>query len=328
MKRADLIALLGGAFAVRPRSALARAPGGLRKISVLDPNAASEQDQGDRLLAFKQGLHELGWIEGQNVQFAVRYAAGKYDRLPGLAAELLNPTPDLVLAVTNGAASALKELTRSVPILFVLVGEPVKEGFADSLAHPGGNMTGFARYDFAIGTKWLQLLKDIAPSVKRVVVVFNPKNLDVRNFLGPIAMAARSARVDIVQAPVQSSQDIAALAPLLDKPATGLISLPDAFLGLHRGEITRLAARYRVAAVYGRQTFDAFGGLMSYDIDETAIFRQAASYANRILRGEKPGDLPIQNPTRYHLTIDLKTAAALGLSVPQSLLVSADEVIK
>jgi len=299
----------------------------MRTIGVLNGNANDEVEQAS-FLAFRQGLQALGWMDGQNVRFDLRYANANINRIPTLAAELVNLAPDAILSVTPSVIVVLKQRTRSIPIVFVRVSDPVSLGVVDSLARPGGNITGFTSFDYPIGTKWLQLLKEIAPRITRVVLIFNPQNVATLGYRRSVKPAAKTAGISVTELQIGSMADIQRLADIGTEPRTGVIVLPDPFTLGHRAQIVRAAARRQLPAIYALPEFTASGGLMSYSPNFTEQFRQAASYVDRILRGAKPADLPIQNPTKYDLSINLKTAKALALTVPQSLLIQADEVLR
>ena len=327
MRRRDLITLLGGATIAWPSIAMAQQPAGVRKIGVL-ATAANDRALQARLAAFRQGLAARGWTEGQNVQFDTRYAGGDLQRFEIVATELVKSAPDAILAVSNGAVTPLKQRTRSIPIVFVGVIDPVGGGYVSSLSQPGGNITGFSMYDVDFLTKMLQLLREIAPRTTRAGLAYFSTASWAGRAIRSIEAAVKSARIDAIELPLRSVNDFQRIARLGDEPDTSLIVFPSPFALVHRAEIVKLAARYRLPAIYGLPDFTPTGGLMSYNSNLTESFRQAASYVDRILRGAKPGDLPVQNPTKYTLSINLKTAKALGLTVPQSLLIQADEVIK
>lgn len=319
--------MFSGATIAWPSIAMAQQPAGMRKIGVL-ATAANDRALQARLAAFRQGLAALGWSEGQQAQFEIRYAGADLQRFQSLATDLVKSAPDVILAVSNAAVTALKQQTRSIPIVFVGVIDPVGGGYVSSLAQPGGNITGFTIYDVGFLTKMLQLLREIAPRTTRVGLVYFSKAFWAALSIRSIEATAKSARIDAIELPLRNVDDIQRIARLADKPDTSLIVFPSPFALVHRAEIIKLAARYHVPAIYAVPDFTPAGGLMSYDSDVTESFRQAAFYADHILRGAKPCNLPVQNPTKYTLSINLKTAKALGLTVPQSLLIQADEVIK
>lgn len=327
MKRRDFV-LSGGAALARVPPALAQSAGGMRTVGVLDPNLGKQEQP--RIAAFRAGLAALGWTEGRNVRFDIRYADGDLARLSSVAAELVNAAPAAILAINSPSVLALRSRTRSIPIVFVSASDPVSLGLVASLARPGGNITGFSNYDSAMGSKWLQLLKEIAPNITRVVVLYDLKVPSYRGFVPSIDTAARSARIQVVALPIRTAEDIQQIAALGRKPGTGLIVLPSNATGDpgHRGQIISIAAHAHLPAIYATPLWTPIGGLMSYTDDPELDARRAASDVDRILRGVKPADLPVQNPIKYRLSLNLKTAKALGLTVPQSLLIQADQVIR
>jgi len=328
MKRRDLVALLGSVTMSWPCAAVAQQTGGMRKIGVLFNSAPNEPTNAVRLTAFRQALQALGWTEGGNVKFEVRNGNGDDKHLSDVATELVTSAPDAILAASSVVVLALKRHTHEIPIVFVGVSDPVGQGLVASLARPGGNVTGFSNFDFAMATKWLQLLKEIAPAATRVALVFNPGVPSYRGFLGAAEAAAKSAGIAATELRLAQAADLGRVAALGRKPDIGLIVLPNIWANIHRDEVVRAVARKRLPAIYSQPGFTPLGGLMTYTIDPIADSRGAASYVDRILRGAKPGELPVQNPVKYDLSINLKTAKALGLTVPQSLLIQADEVIK
>jgi putative ABC transport system substrate-binding protein len=333
MQRRDFITLLGGAAAAPamlwPRAARAQQPGPMRRIAVLMPNAESDPAGQARAMALQQGLAKLGWTVGRNVRIDYRWGAADAERVRAVTAELLALAPDVVLATTSRAVATLQQATRTVPIVFMTTIEPVAQGFVQSLAHPGGNITGFTNMEATVGAKWLALLKEVAPRVARVAFMLNPDNPGPAQFSGSAAAAAPKLAVEVVMAQVRGPTEIeAALTRLGREPGGGLIIPPDGFTLVHRKLIIELAARYRLPAIYGIRDFADDGGLAYYGVDVTDQYRQAAAYVDRILRGEKPGDLPVQQPTKYDLVINLTTAKALGLDISPALLSVADELIE
>jgi putative ABC transport system substrate-binding protein len=285
-----------------------------------------------RLSGFTQGLSELGWSDGLNLRMDVRWAAGNVDRIRRLAKELVDRQPDVILANTTPGTAALQRETRTIPIVFAAASDPVGEGFVGTLARPGGNLTGLINLEASMGGKWLQLLKEIAPGVKRAAAMFNPDTAAGGGayYLPPFEAAARSLEVEPITAPVHSDDEIERLITSLRRePGSGLVVMPDgSFNNLHRAQIILLAARNNVPAVFFSAEFARDGGLLSYGPDSRDIFRRAASFVDRILRGEKAADLPVQLPTKFEMAINLKTAKALGLTIPETLLATADEVIQ
>jgi putative tryptophan/tyrosine transport system substrate-binding protein len=304
VKRREFMRLLGGA-AAWPLAARAQQPAMVRQVGVLMGPAESDPEGQSEIVAFRQGLQKLGWT-GRNVRIAYRWAAGDADRMRTFASELIALKPDAVLAVTTPAVAALLGETRSIPIVFVRVADPIRSGFVNSLAHPGGNVSGFSNFESSLAGKWLQLLKEIAPRVARVTVMFNPVTAPSGglDFLRLVEAAAPSLAVEVSAARVHDVAEIErVVAAVAREPNGGLINLPDIFLVVHRELIIELTARYRVPTVYQYRYFTASGGLMSYGPDVIDQYAQAASYVDRILKGEKPSDLPVQAPTKYELVI-------------------------
>jgi putative ABC transport system substrate-binding protein len=330
MKRRDFITLLGGA-AAWPLGARAQQPDRVLRIGVLMNLAASDPEGQAQVTALVLRLKELGWTDGRNVQFDYRWAAGDASRMRTFAKELVKLQPDVVLARSTPVTAALQRETQTIPIVFVAVSDPVGEGFVASVARPEANITGFTNVESSLGSKWLELLKEIAPSIMSVALVFNPETAPGGGlyYFRLVESAAPSLAVAVIKAPVHDPAEIdTALATLAREPSVGLIVLPDALTNVHRELIISRAARYRLPAVYLFRNMAAEGGLMSYGIDLVDLFRRAASYIDRILKGAEPADLPVQLPTKYELVINLKTAKALGLTVPLIMQMTADEVIE
>jgi putative tryptophan/tyrosine transport system substrate-binding protein len=330
MRRREFIAGLGGTIAW-PLAARAQQPNRMRRIGVLVGGlAADDPEWQSRGTAFVQALAQLGWINGRDIRLDYRFGLGDPERQQKYAAELAALAPDVILAAGSAAVAPLQQTNRTLPIVFANVVDPVGAGFVTSLAHPGGNATGFMSVEFRLSGKWLELLKQIAPRVKRVGVYRNPNNaIEVAQFAA-IQSAVPSAGVELTPIGGRDfgaiERDIEALALA---PNSGLIvASAGGVTQTYRQLIVALAARYRLPAVYAFRGFVAEGGLISYGIDQAEPYRLAAGYVDRILRGEKPNDLPVQVPTRYELVINLKTAKALGLTVPETLLATADEVIQ
>jgi putative ABC transport system substrate-binding protein len=292
--------------------------------------AATDPEAQARVAALHQGLKELGWLEGRNLSIDFRWGTGERDQMRAFARELIELKPDLILGMTTPAVTALVEETKTIPILFVNIVDPLGRGFISNMARPGGNVTGFLNFEFSMGGKWLETLKQIAPAVRRVALLFNPHTAPYANsFMRVAEAAAPSFGVEPIAAGVHDDGELErTVADFAAKPAGGLIILPDAFTAGHRDLIIALAARYRVPAIYPLRVFAVSGGLISDGGDSTDIFRRAASYVDRVLKGANPGDLPVQAPTKFELVINLKTANALGLNVPPMLLARADEVIE
>jgi putative ABC transport system substrate-binding protein len=330
MKRRAFIMLLGGAAAGWPLAVRAQQPGSIRRIGVLMGWAESDPEAKADLAAFVQGLAQLGWADGRNVRIDYRWANGDVDRMRTFAKELAELRPDVILANTTPATVALQRETRTIPIVFVIVSDPVGAGLVASLARPGGNITGFINIEASLGGKWLELLKEIAPAVRRVAIMFNPDTAPGGGsyFLGPFETAAKSIAVEPITAPVRSDAEIESVITSLGREQGGLVVMTDGYMTVHRGFIISLAARNHVPAIYAESFSAKDGGLLSYGANSLDIFRHAAPYVDRILRGVTPSDLPVQVPSLFELVINLKTAKALGLAVPPSLLAIADEVIE
>ena len=327
MKRREFITLLGGAAAAWSLAAHAQQPDRMRRIGVLMNLAADDAEGQARIVAFVQALQRLGWSDGRNLRIDHRWAAGDTGLFHRYAEELLALAPDVILAAATPSVQALQQATRTVPIVFAIVADPVGAGFVDSLARPGGNVTGFTPFEYGISGKWLELLKEIAPRVTRVAVL---RDLTIGlGQLGAIQSVAPSLGVELTPIGVSDAGQIErTVAAFARAPNGGLIVTASTSAVIHRELIIALAARHKLPAVYYRRYFVASGGLMSYGPDFLDQFRSAASYVDRILRGEKPADLPVQAPTKHELTINLNAAKALGLDVPPMLLARADEVIE
>jgi putative ABC transport system substrate-binding protein len=328
MNRRDLITLLGGA-AAWPVAARAQQPGPIRRIGMLLPNAEGDAMGQSRVARFQQGLEKAGWTVGRNIRIDVRWGAADAERIRAIATELLALPSDVILANTSRAVATLQQMTRTVPIVFTGIVEPVPQGFVQSLAHPGGNMTGFTNIEATVGAKWLELLKEVAPRVTRVAFVFNPENGGGAQFSGSAAAAAPKLAMDMVVAEVHGPAEIEATIAMLGRESGGgLIFPPDGCTVVHRKLIVELAARYRVPAIYGVQNFTDDGGLAYYGVNIDYQYGDAAAYVDRILHGEKPGDLPVQQATKFEFILSLKAAKAIGLDIPPNLLARADEVIE
>ena len=326
MRRREFITLLGGTAAAWPLSARAQQPERMRRVVVL-MGIANDAEAQARALALRQGLEMLGWTIGRNIQIDYSFANGNVERMNVYAKEAVAGGPDLILAVTNPALQAIRNATHDQPILFLQVSDPVGGGFVESLAHPGGNVTGFTNFESEIGGKWLQTLKEIAPAVERVAIVLHPETSAHAGFLQAAQTASVALGTGVTPLGVHNVSEIErAITQFALLPGGGLIVAPHP---LTRGQLTiDLAAHHRLPAIYPFGFHAREGGLVSYGIDQIDQWRRAATYVDRILRGTTPANLPVQQPTKYELVINLKTARALGLTVPPTLLARADEVIE
>jgi putative tryptophan/tyrosine transport system substrate-binding protein len=325
MRRREFIAGLGSA-AAWPLVARAQQGDRMRRIGVL----VGGVETGTRnVSAFTQALAGLGWIDGRNVRMDLRAGGGDINRIRALAHELVGLQPDIILAATTAVTVALQRETRTIPIVFTMVPDPVASGIVARLDRPNGNITGFATLEASLGGKWLELLSEIAPGLKRAAIMFNPDTAPVSAHMPSLEAAARSLKVVPITAPVRSDGEIeTAIIALGHEPGGGLVVTPDGFTSVHRAPIRSAAARNNVPAIYPLSNFAREGGLLSYGPDPVDNFRRAATYVDRILRGAKPEDLPVQFPTKFEMVLNLKTAKALGLNVPQSILLRADEVVE
>jgi putative ABC transport system substrate-binding protein len=328
MRRRALITLLGAA-AAWPVAARAQQSGRMPRIGVLSSLAADDPETQARHAAFLQGLQEWGWTSGRNVQIDYRWGAGDPDRFRKYAVEMVALAPDVILATGTPVTAALLQATRSLPIVFAQVVDPVANGFVESLARPGGNATGFTIFEYGLGGKWLELLKEIAPHVTRAAVLRDPAIASGIGQLAAIQGLAPALGVELRPVGVRDGGEIeSAVTAFAREPNGGLIVLASPLSIVHRDLIITLAARHRLPAVYALRFFVTGGGLICYGPDSIEPYRRAAGYVDRILKGEKPGDLPVQAPTKYDLVLNLKTARALGLAVPPTVLARADEVIE
>ena len=329
VKRREFITLLGGAAAVWSLPATAQQPDRVRRIGVLMGFAESDQFAQSCVAAFWEELRKLGWTEGRNIEIDTRWATD-VELMKRFAKELVALQPDFILTSSTPATAAMLQHTRTIPVLFVQVADPVGSGFVANLSWPGGNVTGFTPIVGTLGGKWVELLKEIAPGVAKVILLFNPPTATfIGGYLNPFKAAAEARDMEALVSPVHDMPEVELLLTTQARePNSGLVVIPDVFTIAHRAEITLLANRYRVPAVYWSRSFAELGGLISfgpYLVDE---YRRATSYADRILKGEKPSDLPVQAPVKFELVINLKAAKALGLEVPAQLLGRADEVIE
>ena len=327
-RREFITLLIGGAAAPWPVVARAQ-QARMRRIGVLMLYPENDPQGQLRATSFRQGLEKLGWSVGRNVQIDFQWGLGDADWVRSAAAQLLRLAPDLILANGDAATRIMQQSTRTVPVIFIAGSDPVAEGLVQSLAHPAGNLTGFLVLEPSLGAKLLELLKEIAPGVARIAILFNPDNPGNRRLATWATAAASKLAVKVVTAPLREPAEIeAAMTEWGQDPTCGLVVLPDPSTTSHRKLIVELAARHRLPTIHSLRAATADGGLMSYGVDLPDLFRQAATYADRILKGDKPADLPVQLPTKFELVINLRTAKALGLNVPNTLLVSADEVIE
>ena len=329
--RREFIFTLGGVAAAWPLTSHAQQPNRVPRIGVLMSYAESDSDAQAWYAAFREGLQKLGWTEGHNTQIDTRWATpDDAESMRRFAKELVALQPDLLLSSTTPTTSALLQQTRTIPIVFAIVADPIGSGFVASFAQPGGNVTGFTFTEPTMAGKWLELLKQIAPRVVRVAMLFNPVSATYAEYwLNPFKAAAPSFAVEAIAAPVRNGSELESIiAAQAREPNCGLIAMPDSFTDAHRVEITSLAARYRLPAIYPFRFFAEVGGLLSYGVDRTDNFRRAAKYVDRILKGEKPAEIPVQAPINFELVVNLKTAKALGLEVPLHLQQLADEIIE
>ena len=329
MRRRDFITLFGAAVAVWPLAAHAQRSG-MRRLGVLmsfaenDPGGVSEMD------ALRAGLAELGWVEDRNVHIDVRWPGGDLERIQEMAKELIALRPDILLARSTPTTAAFRRESENIPIVFVNIIEPVEQGFVQNFARPGGNITGLTSFESMIGGKWLQLIKDVDPRITRVAVIFNPQTAPFAGlFVRSIEAAAPGLAVEVITMSVASDADIeVAMMAFARRPGGGLVAIPDSFTAEHREQVIAQAARNRLPALFSNLVSTSSGGLMAYAVDTRDLMHRAAGYVDRILKGEKPTELPVQQPAKFELSINLKTAKALGLMVPLSLIARADEVIE
>jgi putative ABC transport system substrate-binding protein len=328
MRRREFISLLGGTVVALPLAVRAQQPVGQKRVAIL-MGTADDADGQERLAAFRRGLQDLNWIEGRNIRFDVRWGAGDAARTRAYALELVGLAPDLILATNTQPARSLKQATETIPIVFSALADPIADGIVANLASPQGNITGFTSFNAAIAGKWLQLLKEIAPATDRVVVIYNPETAPHRIFLPVMETVAPQLAIALSHAQVADKVAIEnAIRAAASTPGGALMIMPDVFTLLHRKTIFDMAIDGRLPTVCPLRNYTRAGGLVSYGSNFVNLMRQAAPYVDRILRGEKPRDLPVQEPTQYELIINLKTAKALGLAVPPTLLARADEVIE
>jgi putative tryptophan/tyrosine transport system substrate-binding protein len=331
MKRREFFAVIGGATIVGRGVGFAQQPRKARRIGVFIPFAQTDRIQNESFTVFKDRLRKLGWTEGREIEIVERWRPSADNAtFQAVAADLVRQSPDLIFLVSTPVLAAVAAATKTIPIIFVGVSDPVGQGFVSNLAHPGENITGFTFFEPEMGGKWLGLLKEIAPSVERVTILFNPDTApQTKLFLRSIDAAAKSFAITATAAPVRDESRVESIVKSIANEANGGLFLPsDTFTINHRALIIELAARYRVPALYAHDFFTRAGGLASYSVAVAEQFAQAADYADRIFNGAHPGDLPVQQPTKFDLTINLTAAKALGLTVPATLLARADEVIE
>jgi putative ABC transport system substrate-binding protein len=330
MKRREFITLLGGAAVAWPIAGRAQQPERMRRIGVLMSLSETDPDGQARIGALRQGLNQLGWAEGKNLAIEYRWAGGDIGRIQSYAAELVGLAPDLIVANSTPVLAAMHAATTTIPVVFVLVVDPVSLGYIASLARPGGNITGFTYMELSLIGKWLELLKDIAPAVTRAALLFNPDTAPYYPaFLRSFESLPHPAAMELAGAPVHTIGELeATIAALAREPGGSLLVTADPFNAVHREAILRLVAQHRLPTLSVYRQFAEEGALMSYGPDSTEIFRQSASYIDRILKGESPANLPAQAPTKFEFVINLKTAKVLGLSVPTNLLALTDQVIE
>jgi ABC-type uncharacterized transport system substrate-binding protein len=329
MRRREFTRLLSGATVAWTVAAHAQQTGRVRRIGILTSSAENDPEGQSSIAAFREELRKLGWTEGRNIAIDIRWAAADVEAMKRFAEELAALQPDLILTSSTAAAAAMLQQTRTIPVIFVIVADPVGSGFVASLPRPGGNATGFTPIVKSLGGKWVEILKEIAPRLSRVALLFNPTTATfIESYLEPFKAAAASVGAEAIIAPVNDMRD---LEPLVAAEArtsnSGLVVIPDAFTTRHRAELITLATRYRVPAVYWSRSYTEAGGLISYGPFIADEYRRAAAYADRVLKGSRPSELPVQAPVKFELVVNLKTAKALGLDVPPSLLAAADAMI-
>jgi ABC-type uncharacterized transport system substrate-binding protein len=329
MRRREFITLLGGAAAAWPLTARAQQAERMRRIGILLPATADDASYQPRVGAFLQGLQQSGWTIGRNVRIVTRWAGANAADIRRHAAELVALAPDVILAHGASSVAPLLQVTRTVPVVFPIAGDPVAAGFVDSLARPGGNATGFMTFEYSMGGKWLELLKQIEPRVTRAAVIRDPAIPSGLGQFGAIQTMAQSLGLEVNPINVRDASEIERAVVIFAQVSNGgLIVTASALAQRHRDLIVTLAAQHKLPAVYFQRSFVDAGGLVSYGVDFVDQYKQAAGYVDRILKGEKPADLPVQQPTKFELVINLKTAKALGIEIPPTLLATADEVIE
>jgi putative tryptophan/tyrosine transport system substrate-binding protein len=330
MRRREFVSLVGGAMAAWPLAARAQQGDQVRRIGVLNLLGETDPEAQAWDTAFRKRLVELGWIDGRNVRIDYRWGAGNLDRLQMFAKELIALNPDVLVAITTPGTAALQRETKTIPIVFAIVSDPIGSGFVASLANPGGNITGFINIEGSLSGKWLELMHEVAPSVARVGIIYNPSTAPyAQYYVDTFRSAAAAIAVAPIEAPVHSAAEAEAFVTKLGgETGSGLVVIPDTSMVVYRQSIISLADRYLLPTIYPFRFFVADGGLMSYGIDLTDLLRGAANYVDRILRGAKPNELAVQLPTKFELVVNLKTAKALGISFPQAVIARADDVIE
>jgi ABC-type uncharacterized transport system substrate-binding protein len=327
VRRREFLTFIGGTLIAKPLRAHAQGER-VRRIGVLLPSAADDPEYQARMKAFSERLAQLGWVEGRNIQIEKRWGVADPERTRNLAAELVALAPDVILAPGSSSTGPLLQATSTIPIVFATIPDPVAAGYVESLSRPGGNATGFASFEYSIGAKWLELLKEIAPGITRIAVIRDNTTPAGVGQVSAVQTAAASLHVELAVINFRSPGELENAVAAFARPASGLIIAQGGATVVHRKLIIALAAKHRLPTLYQGRHFVTIGGLVSYGTDRVDQYRQAAGYVDRILKGEKPADLPVQTPNKYELVINLKTARALGLSVPPSLLAHADEVIE
>jgi putative tryptophan/tyrosine transport system substrate-binding protein len=330
MQRREFITLVGGAAAAWPLAARAQQGDRMRRLGVLMAVAESDADAQKGVAIFRQRLQELGWKDGHNIRIDYRWGGGDAERIQTLAKELFDLQPDVLIGHSTPSAKGLLKQTRAIPIIFLTVTDPLGQGLVASLSHPGGNITGFSVFEFSLGSKWLETLKQIAPGIRRVTAIFNPETAPYYGlYLESISAAVPALAVESIAAPVHSEADIEnVIRKVASEPDSGLFVLPDSHNVVHRKRIIELTAKFRLPTIYYFRYFVSDGGLLSYGPDEMDLFQRTAGYVDRILKGTSPSDLPVQQPTKFELVINLKTAKEMGIEIPVTLLARADEVIE
>jgi putative ABC transport system substrate-binding protein len=330
IRRREFVVALGGAAAAWPLAAQAQRPDQVRRLGVLMAVAESDADVQKGIAILRQTLKELGWSEGHNLRIDYRWSGGDAAIIQTLAKELLDLQPDVLIGHSTPSAKALLKQTTVIPIVFLTVTDPLGQGLVRSLSNPGGNITGFSVFEFSLGGKWLELLKQIAPGVRRVFAIYNPETAPYYGlYLQSISAALPALAVESVAAPVHNVTDIEnVIRKVANQADNGLFVLPDSHNVVHRKRIIELAAKFRLPTIYYFRYFASDGGLLSYGPDELDLFKRSAGYVDRILRGTDPSDLPVQQPTKFELVINLRTAKEMGIEIPAALLASADEVIE